>query len=191
MGTHTKGSVRATRCMTYLQGVDDTLMIMAVHQLVIFRVEEKEFGEERLQTLLLITFMQASSHLSIHGGNVINTLANGIHIHHTSTRQNSISVGSRELLHELQHILLVSCSTILLSQMQLAHEVMLSLSHLLWCGRSCTYVHTSIYLTAVTIDDRARQGLSQTDGHRCLAHGCRSHQYYQGHRLDGCLDVIR
>ena len=70
-------------------------------------------------------------------------------------------MGAREAADDCQRILLIAGCTVVLTQFEFAHEVVLHTCHLLCRGSGSAYIHPAIYLTTVTIEHWTRQGSGQ------------------------------
>ena len=67
--------------------MDDTLGILQVYDAVVLGVEQAQFIDQGFQSLLFVAVEQRTACDVVHCGNIINTLAYGIDIHHASARK--------------------------------------------------------------------------------------------------------
>ena len=129
-------AVGTPRHVADLQRMDDALGVLQVHGAVVVGVEQTQLVAEAVESFSLVAVEQRAARLLIHGGDVVNPLADGIDVHHRTAGEQHGVVGGEEIVEQLQHLLFVAGGAVVVRELQGAHQVVLDAGQLLGGGGS-------------------------------------------------------
>ena len=169
-----KGCVSLSRLVAYLQGMDDTAVILPVHYLIMFRVQSFQVFTECFKSLLFVASLHLLTDVLTDGRNIVDAIAYGINIHHAATCQ-ELDRGVLELfVQQLQHFLFIHGRIIIIVNTDAAHEKVLDSLQLLLCRCCRPDTQFPVDLPGVRIDDGNAEALCDIDAKFRLSNGCRS-----------------
>lgn len=172
-----EGGVGLAGHITDFEGMDDALGILQVDNAVVFGVEQAQLGTQAVEALRLVLTQHQGARFGIDRGDVVNTLAHGVDVHHGTTREQHHLVLRPEGVEQLQYIGFVLGGAIIVGQLQRAHKVMLHPTQLFGCGRCCAYLEVGIELPRVGRDNAGAEPFSQSQAQFGFAYAGGADEY--------------